>query len=64
MYIDDCITGIEKLMRSSYGLLGIVYEVTFRVKQLQAMAVKEADPRRELRKTVRCSSRSIQLNRT
>src|SRR5215467_9366262 len=29
-----------QLMRSSYGLLGIVYEVTFRVKPLQAMAVE------------------------
>jgi FAD/FMN-containing dehydrogenase len=28
-----------QVMRSSYGLLGIVYEVTFRVKPLQAMAV-------------------------
>lgn len=29
-----------QVMRSSYGLLGIVYEVTFRVKPLQAMAVR------------------------
>ncbi len=29
-----------RLMRSSYGLLGIVYEVTFRVKPLQPMVVK------------------------
>src|SRR5215471_18905116 len=29
-----------QLMRSSYGLLGIVYEVTFRVQTLQAMAVQ------------------------
>ena len=29
-----------QIMRSSYGLLGIVYEVTFKVQRLQAMAVK------------------------
>ena len=29
-----------QVARSSYGLLGIVYEVTFRVRPLQAMAVK------------------------
>src|SRR5262245_48958421 len=31
---------VLQLMRSSYGLLGIVYEVTFRVKPIQAMAVR------------------------
>ncbi len=35
---NDC-PGLLRVMRSSYGLLGIVYEVTFRVKPLQAMAV-------------------------
>lgn len=29
-----------QIMRSSYGLLGIVYEATFRVQPLQAMAVR------------------------
>ena len=29
-----------QIMRSSYGLLGVVYEVTFRVKPLKPMAVK------------------------
>ncbi len=42
-----------QLMRSSYGLLGIVYEVTFRVKPLQAMAVEH--------RTVRISRLESQL---
>lgn len=31
-----------QIMRSSYGLLGIVYEATFRVKPLQAMSVRHS----------------------
>lgn len=36
-----------QVMRSSYGLLGIVYEVTFKVKPLQAMSVYHVSYRRE-----------------
>ena len=36
-----------QVMRSSYGLLGIVYEATFRVKPLQAMSVYHVSYRRE-----------------
>jgi len=38
--VTDKHSRLLQLMRSSYGLLGIVYEVTFRVKPLQAMAVE------------------------
>ena len=31
-----------QVMRSSYGLLGIIYEVTFRIKPLQSMSVSHA----------------------
>ena len=37
--VTDSQPDVMKLMRSSYGLLGIVYEVTFRIKPLQALAV-------------------------
>lgn len=37
--VTDAEPELLRAVRSSYGLLGVIYEVTFRVKPLQAMAV-------------------------